>query len=400
MSWMTAPEALALLQVQPQTLYANVSRGKIRAQPDAKDPRRSRYFRDDVLRLAKSRQGRRKTEAVATGAIAWGDPMLPSAISTVIDGRLFYRGHDAIALSDHSGLEDIAALLWQIVPGSLELGRPVAADTSAANANTPESPLTNALLALAARVADDLPTRRRAPAVLREDAARTFTVVADALLGAPRSKRQHHTHHAHHALSQRVGTAWRKPAAEDMIRRALVLLADHELNTSTFATRVTISTGAAMSAAMLTGLATLSGPLHGGAATAVARLVESAQRLGAQAAVRAQLAQGHRFAGFGHPLYPHGDCRAAGLLAHFTTPALHRELASWVEELAGEQPNIDFALSAMTTALKLPAHAPFTLFALARTVGWLAHALEQAAEGRLIRPRAKYVGVMPQRDVA
>ena len=384
MSWMTAPEALALLKVQPQTLYANVSRGKIRAQPDAKDPRRSRYFRDDVLRLAKSTQGRRKSEAVATGTMAWGDPVLPSAISTVIDGRLFYRGQDAVLLSGQAGLEDIAALLWQGDSGSLE----VSAVTDGQSPGAAANPLSNALLALAARVATDLPTRRRAPAVLREDAARVFAVVADALLGPPRVKRRQR-------LSQRVASSWRRPAAEDMIRRALVLLADHELNSSTFAARVTISTGASMSAAMLTGLATLSGPLHGGAWASVMRLVDHAARDGVQAAVREPLAQGRRVAGFGHPLYAHGDCRARALLAHFIVPPLHVELAQVVEELAGEQPNVDFALCAMTTALDLPPHAPFTIFALARCVGWLAHALEQASEGRLIRPRAKYVGVMP-----
>ena len=111
MSWITAQEALALLQVQPQTLYANVSRGKIRAKPDGKDPRRSRYLRDDVLRLCKSTPGRRKAEAVASGAIGWGEPVLPSAISTVSNARLLYRGQDAVALSARVGLEDVAALL-------------------------------------------------------------------------------------------------------------------------------------------------------------------------------------------------------------------------------------------------------------------------------------------------
>src|SRR3954463_7899951 len=99
MVWMTATEALKLLNVRPQTLYANVSRGKIRAKSDEADPRRSLYHRDDILRMARRSNGRRKIEAVSAQAMQWGDPVLPSAISTAADGRLLYRGHDAVTLS-------------------------------------------------------------------------------------------------------------------------------------------------------------------------------------------------------------------------------------------------------------------------------------------------------------
>lgn len=392
MSWITTQEALALLNVQAQTLYANVSRGKIRARPDSKDPRRSRYFRDDVLRLCKSTPGRRKVEAVATGTIEWGDPVLPSAISTVINGRLLYRGQDAVALSGRVSLEDVAALLWQRPPAAFT----VSALTTEMSGISSTNPMTRALVAMALRVADDLPTLQRAAAVLREDAAQVFAVFVDALLGPERTKTPHKTpHKTPRPISQRIALAWRRPAAQDIIRRALVLLADHELNASTFATRVAISTGAAMSAGVLAGLTTLSGPLHGGAVLSVVQMVETARRDGAQAVVREQIAHGRRCRAFGHPLYPDGDCRASALLAHFAVPTAHAELAKWVEELVGERPNVDFALSAMTSALALPRHAPFTLFAIARCVGWLAHALEQAQGGSLIRPRAKYVGVMP-----
>jgi citrate synthase len=95
MKWFSADEALALLGGLRQTLYANVSRGRIRARPDPKDSRRSLYHGEDVKRLA----GRRTVEAVAAKAIGWGDPVLASGISTVADGRLWYRGHDAVELT-------------------------------------------------------------------------------------------------------------------------------------------------------------------------------------------------------------------------------------------------------------------------------------------------------------
>src|SRR5271168_1669917 len=100
MAWMTGAEALALLGVRPQTLYANVSRGRIRAKPDPKNSRRSLYNNEDVKRLASRRAGRRPAASVAAAAIAWGDPVLASGISTIEKGRLWYRGRDAVALSE------------------------------------------------------------------------------------------------------------------------------------------------------------------------------------------------------------------------------------------------------------------------------------------------------------
>jgi len=169
-------------------------------------------------------------------------------------------------------------------------------------------------------------------------------------------------------------------------------MADHELNASTFAARVAVSTGAPLSAAVLSGLATLSGPLHGRAALGVLELVASVERLGAEKAVRDWLSQSRPIVGFGHPLYPAGDPRATALLQRLTLPPAYAELSAVVEQVIGERPNIDFALAALTKVERLPAEAPLILFALGRCAGWLAHALEQVATGHPIRPRARYVG--------
>ena len=100
--WLPATEALELMQVRPQTLYASVSRGRIRAKPDAADPRRSLYHRDDVQRVAARARGRRSVETVASEAIQWGEPVLASTVSTVAEGRLLYRGQDACLLDRKS----------------------------------------------------------------------------------------------------------------------------------------------------------------------------------------------------------------------------------------------------------------------------------------------------------
>jgi citrate synthase len=200
-------------------------------------------------------------------------------------------------------------------------------------------------------------------------------------------------------IHNRLALAWGAgPGGEaaDLIRRMLVLVADHELNASAFAARVAASTGASLSAAALAGLATLSGPRHGGAVAAVRSLAREAAQLGPREAVARRLVEGRFLPGFGHPLYPHGDPRAAALLARFSPPPELAALQTTVEAVTGLKPSIDFALMAACEALRLPEDAPFGLFATARCAGWIAHAIEQGQSDALIRPRARYVGPEPE----
>lgn len=370
--WITAEEALSLLGTKPQTLYANVSRERIRAKPDPNDPRRSLYQADDVRRLAKRHAGRRQSAEVAAGTIRWGEPVLPTGISTITGERLFYRGRDAVKLSEHATLEEIAALLWEtdavhVRPGGAENG----------------SRLTAAFAGLAARIVADLPALRRKPSVLRMEAADVLSTVAAALAPWPEAI----------PLHERLALGWQRPQVAEPIRRALVLAAEHELNVSAFAARVTASSGAALSAATLSGLATLTGPRHGGAWTSVTRLVQQAAHSGAREAIRNMLSSEGVVRPYGHRLYPHGDPRAGALLESFEAPPLYGALAIAGEELLGEPINIDFVLAALADTFQLPDDAPLVIFALSRTVGWLAHALEEVETGHLIRPRARYTGV-------
>lgn len=116
---------------------------------------------------------------------------------------------------------------------------------------------------------------------------------------------------------------------------------------------------------------------------------------GTNSAISARLAAGVPLPGFGHPLYPDGDARARGLLAAFTLPPAYEEVRRAVAALTGEEPNIDFVLTAIAARLGLAPDVPFQIFAAARCAGWIAHALEQNETGRLIRPRARYVGPEP-----
>ena len=125
---------------------------------------------------------------------------------------------------------------------------------------------------------------------------------------------------------------------------------------------------------------------------ALAQLDEAMKARDAEAGVALLLARGERLAGLGHPLYPDGDVRAAALLKALRPRAGIARVLAAMERAAGVRANCDAALAAMTRELGLPDEAPFVMFALSRMTGWLAHAMEQRASGKLIRPRAKYVG--------
>jgi citrate synthase len=377
--WVGANEAMERLGVRPQTLYAYVSRGRIEARPDGGDPRKSLYSAEDIDRLRQRKARGRKAAHVAEDAIAWGEPVLASAVTTVRDGRLYYRGRDAAELARTETLEGVARLLRGGHGAALKPRTPIALP-DVADARS------RAFLALAARAAADGPARGRASLALAAEAAGLLDHFADAVAGAVHEGPIH----------VRLATAWGVDAAgAELIRMVLVLLADHELNASTFAARVTASTGASLAASALAGLSALSGPLHGGMAARVEALVAEAVRAGAEGAVRARLAQGLGIPGFGHPLYPAGDPRARVLLAAFEPLAIYDAVRLAAETQTGEAANVDFALTAMVAGLRLPDGAAFLLFAIGRCAGWLAHALEQLQTGQLIRPRARYNGPEP-----
>lgn len=120
---MSREEALEQLKVRAQTLYAYVSRGRIGMRPDRADPRRSQYRADDIAALATRRARGRSPSVIAESAIAWGEPSIATAISTVLHGSLVYRGRDAVALSSHATLEETAAILWAL-PGTVAFETP------------------------------------------------------------------------------------------------------------------------------------------------------------------------------------------------------------------------------------------------------------------------------------
>jgi citrate synthase len=382
--WISASQAIARLGIRAQTLYAYVSRGHIEVRPEPGNSRRSQYRAADVDTLATRRKRSRKHADVASAAIAWGEPVLASAITTIQSGRLYYRGQDAVDLSHDQPFEAVARLLRDDTGRAADaIERPLPPTAATAGQRL--------FLALAQRAGEARAMLGTSEAFLFPEAEAMMTIITDAVTGT------HGTGPIHARLARHWGAASAGQTA-DIIRRMLVLLADHELNASTFATRVTASTGASLAACVLAGLAALTGPRHGGHSAMVQRFAAEAARYGTHEAIGHRLAEGRHLPGFGHPLYPDGDVRAKALLAAMDMPAPHAELAKAVRDSTGGHPNIDFAMVAACAACHLPDHAPFAIFATARCSGWIAHALEQRQSDHLIRPRARYNGVDPGRS--
>ncbi|CAN7201558.1 citrate synthase family protein [Pseudoduganella sp. LjRoot289] len=379
---LSSKEAAAILGVSLATLYAYVSRGLLVSIADGR-ARSKRYAHEDVLRLAaRKADGKRAGHAVAA-AMSWGVPVLESRISSVAGGKLIYRGRDSSALAAHATLEQVADLLWGGTGEESDGGAgklpPVPQLPAAVAALARTMPPLERAMAFLPVLACLEPGPERCPGAAPP--AQLMRMLASLLLDAEVTSAP---------LHEQVARAWGvQGAAQELLRAALVLMADHELNTSTFTVRCVASTAAALPAVLCAGLAALSGREHGGHYLIAKDVMEAEVVRPGNFTVEAMQP------GFGHPLYPDGDPRAA-LLLEMMKPLPRAAgvlaLAARASAIKGAEPNSDFALAALELVLQLPPHSGVVLFALARSAGWLAHAAEQMADGGVIRPRARYVG--------
>ena len=394
--YLSAREASAELAISPATLYAYVSRGLIRSEPSS-DSRSHRYRAEDVRGLKERRapspepRGMRSFDADL--------PVMDSAIATITEEGPIYRGVNCVDLAETETLEHAATLLWDVTGVD-----PFAADNcpflsgemrAVADAAHEAAPIDRAIAVLAlAASADPRAYTRAADGRAMVGGRILRLVIATMLNGTPSPQ----------PLHLQIAKAWAPdhPHAAELIRRALVLLADHELNASAFTVRCAASTGLNLYDAMIAGLVALKGPRHGGAGVLAARLVKALVDGDVAPVIRERVALGERFAGFGHGVYKQGDPRARALLAALARAGaaekLTREIPERIAEATGEFVNIDYALAVLVHSLRLPPGHELVLFAMARTVGWIAHASEQLQHGGLIRPRARYIGPAPGRS--
>ncbi|MET0344603.1 MAG: citrate/2-methylcitrate synthase [Polyangiales bacterium] len=393
-AWITAREAASRLDVKLATLYAYASRGLVKSVP-APSGRGRRYDAASIAQLRKRHDARAGHAAVAVDALQWGEPSLETGICEIRTDGPAYRGESAVALCARGeSFESVADLLWE---GKLGPGRWTARPLALAVPARVERAHPFAYLAAAVSLAAVHDEARHGASVADELArARRLVPWLASIVGGRRTRAPLGASIAARVLIGFGVTP--APRVVRMVDRALILCADHELNASTFATRVTASTGADLYACLGTGLFALSGPLHGGVSARVEALLrEIGQPARAREVVRARLARGEQIPGFGHRLYESsGDPRAHALLALAGT-GRKRELAriealrTAMAEARQPMPNLDLGLVALTQAAQLPEGSAAALFAIGRLAGWIAHALEQRAQGYLLRPRARYV---------
>ena len=390
-AWLDADEAVETLGVSRATLYAYVSRGRIRSEAAPGAQRHRRYSRDDIERLVARSRERRNPEKAAEQALHWGLPILESAITLIADERIYYRGHGANTLARERSVADVAALLWTGTPDGSVLG---------AQPRTPAPPrardgttfIASAQSALALASADDSLAYDLRPRTVAQTGWRILWLLTRLAAGGGRMAE---------TVDATLAAAWDAPRSAELIRAALIACADHELNVSAFTARCVASAGASPYNVVIAGLAALEGTKHGGATARVDASWETLRRTGdLRAAFAERLRRGEVIEGFGHPLYPGGDPRAALLLSMLPTgktATFARELAAAAKAVIGEAPTVDFALVALARALSLPSGSALTLFAIGRTIGWIGHAIEQYEANAIMRPRAKYVGATPAR---
>jgi citrate synthase len=410
--YLEAREAADLLGVKLQTLYAYTSRGLIESVAGASG-RARRYSRRDIERLKVRHDARSGHGAVAAGALRWGEPVLDSQL-TAIDGRgPHYRGRSAVALAEAGvSFEAVAELLWT---GNLPEQTPqwprASFDSKGLAPLLPPdaSPLTALSLLLPAMAAQD-PERFAAPREADLARARLLLVTIGQTLapaapkpvakGAPRSKGK-----GAFGIASSLAAALGHPSAEAaaLVNRALILVADHELNVSAFTARVAASAGADLYACVSAALAAVSGPLHGGACDRIEAFVSDVGKPErARASITERVRRGEAIPGFGHLLYPEGDPRARLLLSAAEKLAAKslplRTLLAVVKAMDNTdrgRPTVDTALVALALALGARPGTASALFALGRCAGWVAHVLEQRESAGLLRPRARYVGPPP-----
>jgi citrate synthase len=402
---LTTPEAADRLGARPQTLYAYVSRGLLHSErsPSGRGSTFDRAEIDDLLD-----RGRRVRPDLAS-ARSWRGPGVDTDITRISDGSLYLRGVDAIHLSRSLGFEAVASWLWTGEADTRPFAAP-AAPLAAASAAVRALPETTDLVsrlrvAVAAAAAAD-PLRYDVGAGVVPTARGLGATMVEALptVGAARaSTRRGAAAPVARRLWARLTARRPSEGLLQCLDAALVLLIDHDLAVSTVAARVAASTRAHPYAVVATGLSAMEGPLHGGASRLAFVTLREAMESGARAVVADHLRSGREVPGFGHSLYPDGDPRAAELMRRLSQEHAAARVLDTVSELSEasrQDPNVDLLLAALALATGMDRTAGEVVFAVARSVGWIAHALEEYDESPLrFRGQGRYHGPRPPQPV-
>jgi len=393
MKTLSATEAAAELGVSTATLYAYVSRGQIRSVSSETDRREKRYLVDDVERIKSRRLSRRPTAPGSSPA--W---MLETSLTDIRDGTMSYRGIDVTTLVRNSSVGDVAALLWtgdakrasQLFSSRAKIPSSWASLTKGVDELPPAERLQILLIAAAE---EDPSAWDLRPAAAARTGSAILQIITEAIAGK--------SFEASLGISEGLGSAWAPGSSKavDLIRAGLILAADRELDLPSFTARAIAAAGSTPYASVAGALSAFRGVRHGGLLARIEALLTEVSRPGdAVPVIRGRLERGERVPGFGHQTFPDVDPRAETLLGMLD--AASKETKDWTRasrlidaanELLDERPTFEFALTAVSHAMKLPAEAPSVILAIGRSIGWIAHTIEEYANSQVEAPPTRYV---------
>ena len=402
--WVDAKTAASMLEIKRQTLYAYVSRGLVRSRGNP-NKRGREYSLSDLKRIKVRSDARSGHHAVAASALRWGQPVLDSAITEITSSGPSYRGVLSAALAQEP-FEHTVQILWQadlIAQNADKLLAALYPLCDLVSERMPPLmvlPLAMSLLrqsdddrmlrgehevAQASRILRAIPialASRYGKEAMKESAAMSCSVVAN-------------------SIARSLASCFRVKGTKrnlHAINTALVLIADHELNPSSFSSRITASVDGDLYACVISALSTLSGPRHGGVGAAIVDVIDDIGDSSHVAAyVKRELSSATKIPGFSHPLYPDGDPRALPMfesVSGFRSKRLNTltALCETMDLAVAAKPTVDMGLVAVSLALKLGRDGASGIFAAGRCVGWIAHAMEQRRSDFSLRPRARFIG--------
>ena len=400
--YVSSNDALRILQVKPQTLYSYVSRGMIR-RLERSGGRASYYNRQDIQRLKARSLARSGHGPAAASAMHWGEPVLETAITEITPSGPRYRDRLAVDLArEGRTFEEVAEYLWTgTLPTEPKAWRNQVAPRDLGGTLSQVAGLhfrhilTQAAVLLSRTPSDD----GRAEL---QSASRMIPILAGTLgfLGPQRAYLAFDAREGvAHGIVRALGMDMDDEANIEALNAALVLVADHELTPPTFAARISASVGSDLESCIVAALQVHFGSVLGLCCDRLEELVDSLSTGSKLAsAFNPTLTSIWTSPGFDHPLYVRGDPRAMMMLELAFATDDRRERAEQTLQVmerlfpnVREHPHLCEALVVLCRALGLRQQTAGGLLALGRSAGWIAHVLEQRAQGFIIRPRGKFI---------
>ena len=413
--FLSTQEAVDLLSIRKETLYAYVSRGLVRSMVGGNTNRSRIYLKEDLLRLQTRSRVRSGHAAVAASAMNLGDPIVPTGITEITPQGPKYRGRLAIDLAKQNvDFEQVAELLWTGLwhPNSIRWNSTEVAlrpplflkNVKAADAKIQLIELFSAATLGQSFGRGALEDRLLAGNTL--DAARQIFLILVGCFGYIGPTGQYKAPSSKWNLAGNLLHVMGKTASDEhqqLLNKALILLADHELSPGTLSSRVAASSGCSLHSCLSAAMATSSG-------TEVAQVYDRIEAFLNEHSTQKRLIartqylldHGMQVPGFEHPLYPLGDPRAIFLLAQLRLSNSNsretKNVIRWIDYVQSENgvhARHELAFVLTCRSMGLPPQAPAAIFVLSRVAGWVAHILEQRLSGTMLRPRAKFIANSP-----